>query len=81
MVDKLLLKFGQPPVYLQSLFIFIPTKHRCKVIPKPLLIGTPAAEHFVECLHDHIFQHFFVYRMGVANHTCRLQTAKAAPDN
>ena len=80
-VDKLLLKFSQPLVYLQSLLIFIPTKYLCKVVLKPLLIGTPAAEHFIKCMHDHIFQHFFVYRTGVANHTSRLQTAKAAPDD
>lgn len=80
-VDKLLLKFSQPLVYLQSLLIFIPTKYLCKVVPESFLIGASAAEHFIECLHDHIFQHFFVYRTGVANHTSRLQTAKAAPDD
>lgn len=81
MIDKFLLKLGKSLVYLQSLLIFIPTKYLCKVVPKPFLIGALAAEHFIECLHDHIFQHFFVYRPGVANHTSRLQSANAPPDN
>lgn len=79
-VDKLLLKLSQPLVYLQSLLIFIPTKYLCKVVLKPLLIGTPAAEHFIECLHDHIFQHFFVYSLGVANPSSRLQPANTPPN-
>lgn len=80
MVDKFLLKFGKSLVYLQSLLIFIPTKYPCKVVPKSFLIGASAAEHFIECLHDHIFQHFFVYSLGVANHSSRLQPANTPPN-